>query len=420
MLEKWKTDLHSRQRGGAADFGQIGFGQRVAPVERQHAVNVVVGLGQLPHLSLVGQGRVAVDSGQHFDGCVDRGGVRLDLRTIAGVDLEFRLGIGRGGDLDIFGNVDDDRAGATGGGDMERLMNDLGQLGGSLHQIIMLGAVARDADRVGFLKGVDFFWTTQHLWQETLVVGGIVLAIFLMIDLYMHHKEGRFAKIKDPTPDSPLKLHGKINLLLIAVIIGAISASVLMPILPTIDQHIGQPIALALADIHEILRKLLVAILSALFMVAAFDLAYVRLEFNKRMRMTKQEIKDEYKQTEGDPHVKARLRQLRIEKGRKRMIQAVPSADVVITNPTHYAIALKYDPDTMDAPQLVAKGVDAFALRIREVATEHGVTIVENPPLARSLWASVDVDETIPADLYKAVAEVISYVFRTKGRLPRR
>ena len=204
------------------------------------------------------------------------------------------------------------------------------------------------------------------------------------------------------------------------VIIGTVSAMVLMPVLPTIDQHIGQPIPLALQDIREIMQKLLTAILSALFLLALVDVVYVRLEYNKRMRMTKQEIKDEYKQSEGDPHVKARLRQLRIERGRKRMIQAVPSADVVITNPTHYAIALKYDPETMDAPQVVAKGVDNFALRIREVATEHKVTIVENPPLARSLWASVEVDETIPADLYKAVAEVISYVFRLKGRIPNR
>lgn len=200
------------------------------------------------------------------------------------------------------------------------------------------------------------------------------------------------------------------------VIIGTVSAMVLLPLLPTIDNHVGQPIPLALNDLHDIMGRLLTAILAALFLLALVDLIYVRLDFNKRMKMTRQEIRDEYKQTEGDPHVKARLRQLRTEKARQRMIQSVPSADVVITNPTHYAVALKYDPATMDAPIVVAKGVDAFAARIREMAEKHNVAIVENPPLARSLFASVDVDEMISPDLYKAVAEIISYVFRLKGR----
>jgi flagellar biosynthetic protein FlhB len=204
------------------------------------------------------------------------------------------------------------------------------------------------------------------------------------------------------------------------VLIGAVSYMILAPALPTIDQHVGQPLPLALEDMTELLRKLLTAILAALFLLALVDVIYVRLDFAKRMRMTRQEVRDEYKQTEGDPHVKARLRQLRTERARKRMIQAVPSADVVITNPTHYAVALKYDTGKMDAPVVVAKGVEAFALRIREVATEHKIPIVENPPLARSLFASVEVDEMIPENLYKAVAEVISYVFRLRGGAVRR
>ena len=133
--------------------------------------------------------------------------------------------------------------------------------------------------------------------------------------------------------------------------------------------------------------------------------------------MSKQELKDEYKQSEGDPHVKGRLRQLRFERARQRMMQAVPTADVVITNPTHFAIALKYDPETMPAPICVAKGMDELALRIREVAKEHDVIIYENPPLARTLFEVVDVDDTIPTEHYKAVAEVISFVFKSKGKL---
>lgn len=115
--------------------------------------------------------------------------------------------------------------------------------------------------------------------------------------------------------------------------------------------------------------------------------------------------------------VKARLRNLRAARARQRMMAAVPKADVVVTNPTHFACALKYDPETMNAPLLVAKGQDLVALRIREVAEQHDISIIENPPLARALYAAVDIDKEIPPEHYKAVAEVISYVFRLKGKL---
>ncbi len=201
------------------------------------------------------------------------------------------------------------------------------------------------------------------------------------------------------------------------IIVGTVSVVVLSPALPTVDNHIGQPFDMARSARHDLARQLLVAMLSAFFLLALLDLIYVRLDFNKRMMMTRQQIRDEYKQSEGDPHVKAKLRQLRVEKSRQRMMQAVPTADVVITNPTHFAVALKYDPDTMDAPVVVAKGIDTVAFRIRDLATENNVTIVENPPLARSLHAEVEVNEMIPAELYKAVAEVISYVFKMKGKI---
>ncbi len=131
-------------------------------------------------------------------------------------------------------------------------------------------------------------------------------------------------------------------------------------------------------------------------------------------------MKDEHKQSEGDPLIKGRLRQIRVERARKRMMAAVPEADVVITNPTHYAVALKYDQATMEAPRLVAKGVDNIALRIREVAEENDVAVVENPPVARALHASVDIDQEIPPEHYKAVAEIIGYVMRLKRGLPAR
>ncbi len=151
--------------------------------------------------------------------------------------------------------------------------------------------------------------------------------------------------------------------------------------------------------------------------VAALDYAFQRRSFIKQMRMTKQEVRDEHKQAEGDPQIKARIRRLRMERAQKRMMAAVPEADVVITNPTHFAVALAYEMETMSAPRLVAKGADVLAQRIREVAEENEVPLVENPPLARALYASVELDQEIPPEHYQAVAQVIGYVMRLKGEL---
>jgi flagellar biosynthetic protein FlhB len=144
---------------------------------------------------------------------------------------------------------------------------------------------------------------------------------------------------------------------------------------------------------------------------------YQRIKHIKELRMTKQEIKDEYKQSEGDPMIKGRLRQLRQEKAKQRMMQEVPKSDVVITNPTHFAIALTYQiGGKSKAPVVVAKGKDLIALRIREIAEEHNVPIVQNPPLARALFDSTDIDEEIPLVHYEAVAKIISYVYTLKGK----
>jgi flagellar biosynthetic protein FlhB len=143
---------------------------------------------------------------------------------------------------------------------------------------------------------------------------------------------------------------------------------------------------------------------------------FQRFQFMKQQRMSKQEIKDEYKQLEGDPTVKAKLRQIRMERSRQRMMAAVPDATVVITNPTHFAVALKYEHSQMDAPVVVAKGVDAVAFRIRELANENEVPVIENPPLARALYASVEIDDAIPPEHYKAVAEVIGFVLKLSGK----
>lgn len=164
--------------------------------------------------------------------------------------------------------------------------------------------------------------------------------------------------------------------------------------------------------------KLMVGVCIAMFFIALADLMYQRFSYTKSLRMSKQELKEEYKQQEGDPHVKQRLRRIRMERARKRMMAEVPKSDVVITNPTHFAVALKYESDAMQAPKVTAKGMDHMALTMRKIAKEHDVTIVENPPLARALYDAVEVDEEIPVQHYQAVAEIISYVYRLKGKLP--
>ncbi|HEY5798208.1 MAG TPA: flagellar biosynthesis protein FlhB [Bosea sp. (in: a-proteobacteria)] len=161
--------------------------------------------------------------------------------------------------------------------------------------------------------------------------------------------------------------------------------------------------------------KLMASALALFAVIALGDFGWQRFSWYQRQKMTKQELKDEYKNSEGNPEIKAKLRQIRSERARRRMMAAVPKATVIITNPTHYAVALQYEPG-MAAPLCLAKGVDAVALKIREVAGEHSVPIVENVPLARALYATVDIDEEIPVEHYQAVAEVIGYVLRLKGR----
>jgi len=158
----------------------------------------------------------------------------------------------------------------------------------------------------------------------------------------------------------------------------------------------------------------------ALAVIAGLDYFWQRMQFMSRNRMSKQEIKEEYRQNEGDPHIKAKIRQLRHERSRKRMMAAVPKATVVIMNPTHFAVALKYESGKTAAPVCVAKGVDALALRIRAVAEENGVPVIENPPLARALHAAIEIDDPVPPEHFKAVAQVIGYVLRLQGKLPAR
>ncbi|KMO41115.1 flagellar biosynthesis protein FlhB [Methylobacterium variabile] len=159
--------------------------------------------------------------------------------------------------------------------------------------------------------------------------------------------------------------------------------------------------------------RLLGAVLAAYVVVTLGDALYQRFRWRARLRMSKQELKEEMKEQDGNPEVKGRMRQIRAQRVKKRMMAAVPGASVIVTNPTHFAVALRYEAG-MAAPVCVAKGVDALALRIREVAREHGVPVVENPPLARALHATVEIDAAVPPEHYRAVAEVIGYVLRLR------
>lgn len=201
------------------------------------------------------------------------------------------------------------------------------------------------------------------------------------------------------------------------VIIGVVCWMVLKPHVRELENLAAMSPMAILPFAMDICIKLFIAALVFLSFTAGADYIWQRIRFAKRMRMTKQESKDDFKQSEGDPHVKAKLRQLRMQRSRQRMMQAVPTATVIVTNPTHYSVALRYNPDDGDpAPVCVAKGVDAVALRIREVAKEHDVAIVENVPLARALYAVVEVDEIIPREHFEAAAKVIGFVMQGRKR----
>jgi flagellar biosynthetic protein FlhB len=179
------------------------------------------------------------------------------------------------------------------------------------------------------------------------------------------------------------------------------------------DQDIGE----IFGYIGWILFKLVVNSCGVLLVLAVLDLAFVKWRYLQNLRMTKQEVKQEAKDSEGDPQVKGKIRRFQFEQSRKRLMQIVPTADVVITNPTHFAVCLKYDRDRMAAPIVIAKGADNMALRIKEIARNSKVMLVENRFLARELYASVKEGQEIPESLYAAVAQVLAYVFRLKGKL---
>jgi flagellar biosynthesis protein FlhB len=197
------------------------------------------------------------------------------------------------------------------------------------------------------------------------------------------------------------------------IALGAVMTAVLWPERHRLEAMVRFDPAAIMGATTSMTMHLLGAVVAMLAVVAIADYFFQYRTWYERQKMTLQEMKEEFKQSEGDPHVKGRIRQLRQQRMKKRMMAAVPKASVVITNPTHYSVALAYDRG-MAAPVCVAKGVDNIAFKIREVAKQHDIPIVENVPLARSLYATVDIDEEIPVEHYHAVAEVIGFVMRLK------
>ncbi len=204
--------------------------------------------------------------------------------------------------------------------------------------------------------------------------------------------------------------------IIIVLSIGYISV---MPHINKLRMLYKESFAIILSYAHELARDMLIGICIVMAVVAGLDYMYQKYQFMKSLRMSKRDIKQELKETDGNPEIKAKLKQIRMQRAKVRMMAEVPKSDVIITNPTHYSIALKYDDLSMSAPVISAKGKDLVALKIREIANANDIPIVENPPLARALFASCELDDEIPLEHYKAVAEVISYVYKIKGKKPK-
>ena len=207
-----------------------------------------------------------------------------------------------------------------------------------------------------------------------------------------------------------LKLFAKLTIIMIVMIL------LFMVTYQDFIAMMNQELSSTIVTMLKLTFYFLSAILFIIIIFAIIDFYFTRHYYMKSLRMSKQEIKDEFKNMEGDPQVKGRIRRIQMQMAQKRMMSSVPDADVVITNPTHYAVALKYDNKINSAPKIVAKGIDFLALRIKDIAKENNVPIIENPALARSLYDQIEIDREIPSEFYKAMAEVFSYVYELKRK----
>jgi len=216
---------------------------------------------------------------------------------------------------------------------------------------------------------------------------------------------------------SPRKLVDLVKNLLKIFLVGFVAYSDYMSLREKFGSYVGQDIYISFVDIMRTAFLMALKMCIVMVFIAVADFLYQWWKYEKDLKMTKQEVKDEHKMMEGDPKIKGKIRQKQMQMSAMRMMQQVPEADVVITNPTHYAVALAYREKEHSAPTVVAKGQDYVAQKIRKVAMEHDIQIVENPPLAQSLFAMCEVNDEIPDELFQAVADVLVFVYRQKGRI---
>ncbi|WP_407169539.1 flagellar biosynthesis protein FlhB [Bradyrhizobium sp. ORS 111] len=279
--------------------------------------------------------------------------------------------------------------------------------------------------------GAGLLQLTQSLGYAVIAAFGVpflMLALAAIAGNMIQHRlvwsgENLKPKLSKISPGAGLKrLFGKqavanfLKGLLKLVALGAVMVAVLWPDRFRMEALLHVDPAELLPAVVGTTVHLMAAVVAILAAVAIGDYFFQYRTWYERQKMSLQEMKEEFKQSEGDPHVKGKIKQLRVQRAKKRMMAQVPKASVIITNPTHFSVALAYD-RSMSAPVCVAKGVDNLAFRIREIAKEHDIPIVENVPLARALYATVEVDQEIPAEHYHAVAEIIGYVMRLRRGL---
>ncbi len=273
-------------------------------------------------------------------------------------------------------------------------------------------------------------YMSQYVWQMISIVAPIMFFIMVSGIIINYMQVGPLFTTKPLKPDFSklsfetilkgfkkfFQLKSLVELVksvIKASIVAGIGYSVIRKREMEIVSLLGADISVALQVLSSVLLEILTQICIVLFIIGLIDKKYQDYEFEKSLKMTKQEIKDEHKNSEGDPKIKAKIKSIQMQFAMQRMMSSVPSADFVVTNPTHYAVALRYDTSKAPAPQVIAKGVDFVAFKIREIAENNNIPIVENKPLARTLYKIVPLDGLIPAELYVAVAEVLAYVYRT-------
>ncbi len=265
---------------------------------------------------------------------------------------------------------------------------------------------------------LGFLWILAPLMLATLLACFVAPAV---MGGFNFATKGLVPDLKKLDPMAGLKrIYGPEGLaellksLLRVLLVGGAATLFLWPAMPRLRAMLHQPLEQAAAGGMKFALWMLMATAAAMLLVALVDAPYQKWSWRRKLMMTRQELREEMKESEGRPEVKGRIRQLQHEMSQRRMMEDLPTADVVVVNPTHYAVALKYDGDAMRAPRVIAKGVDEMALRIREVAGQHRITLVEAPPLARVLYRDADIGQEIPVKLYAAVAQVLSYVYQLR------